>query len=861
MSDGLADRYASALTRYSRPVVVVLLVATLVMGASAGGVDGGLSIASFGSDSEEAQKLEYVRENFDTGDRNTTSMQVVVRGGDGGENVLSKASLLETLRFQRALREDDAVSGTLAADRPTVGVGNLVATAAVHAGSDDGPPPQPTLDEQIARLESMSEGEVERTVASVLDPDRGTPGGADPYRLLPTDYEPGSTTASARVVFVVQATDGGSELSDAVVDAQLATRAVAEDTVRTGEVFVFGAGIVDEESTSATGESFALITPVALLLILGVLGAAYRDVVDVALALAGTLVTLVWMGGFMGWAGIGITQILIAVPFLLVGLSIDYALHVVMRSREARAADASLSPRAAMRVGLGGVTVALAATTFTTAVGFLSNTVSPIQSISDFGLVSAAGIVSAFVVFAGLLPAAKLELDGLLERRFGADRRKPAFGSSGVAERVVGVGTSLARRAPVAVVVLALVVSAGGGYAATDIDTSIDQVDFLPRDSPEWMDSLPGPFAPSDYEIREGAVFLNDNFAQSRDRTTVHVLVEGSVTDPGTLDRVAAGDAAVANASSAVTLANGRPDLDSPVTAIRATAAENETFAALVARNDGDGDGLPEENLAAVYDGLYDAAPDRASAVVARAGGGGDDGAEYRALDTRVTVSASSDTATITSEMRSVADTVRGDSALTVTATGPPVVDQVVQSALLRTLVETFLVTLGVILAFLTALFYRRYRAPVLGAVTMVPVVAALGWILGAMYLLGIPFTTETAVIASIAIGLGVDYAIHVSERFLDELAGADDAYAALDATATGTGGALLASAASTAAGFGVLVLALVPSLRRFGAVTSTAIAFAFVASVLVLPSLLALWYRRRGHALARGCGRRRRQT
>jgi predicted RND superfamily exporter protein len=837
MSDGLADRYASALTRYSRPVLVVLLVATLVMGASAGGVDGGLSIASFGSDSEAAQKLDYVRENFDTGDRNTTSMQVVVRSDDNG-NVLSKASLLETLRFQRALRDDDTIEGTLAAGQPTVGVGNLVATAAVHADHDgEGPPPQPTLDEQIAQLESMSDGEVEQTVATVLDPDRETPGGADPYRLLSTDYEPGSTTAAARVVFVVQATDGGSELSDAVVDAQLAARDAAEDTIQTGDPFVFGAGIVDEEATTATGESFALITPVALLLILGILGVAYRDVVDVSLALAGTLVTLVWMGGFMGWAGIGVTQILIAVPFLLVGLSIDYALHVVMRSREARAADSSLSPRDAMRVGLGGVTVALAATTFTTAVGFLSNTVSPIQSISEFGLVSAAGIVSAFVVFAGLLPAAKLEVDGLLER-FGVDRRKAAFGSSGAAERIVGVGTSLARTAPVAVVVLALVVSAGGGYAATDIDTSIDQVDFLPRDSPEWMDALPGPFAPSDYEIREGAVFLNDNFAQSRDRTTVHVLVEGSVTDPGTLDRVAAGDAAVANSSSAVTLANGRPDLDSPVTAIRATAAENETFAALVARNDPDGDGVPDENLAAVYDGLYDAAPDRAGAVLART-----DGGEYRALDTRVTVSASSDTATITSEMRSVADTVRGGSALTVTATGPPIVDDVVQSALLRTLVETFLITLGVIFAFLTALFYRRYRAPALGAVTMVPVVAALGWILGAMYLLGIPFTTETAVIASIAIGLGVDYAIHVSERFLDELAGAADPYAALDATVTGTGGALLASAASTAAGFGVLVLALVPSLRRFGAVTSTAIAFAFVASVLVLPSLLALWH------------------
>jgi len=834
MTDGPADRYAAFVAEYSRYVLVVLLLASAAMGASAAGVDGDLTISSFGGDSTEAQKLDYVRENFAAGDANTTSMQVVVRGDD----VLSKASLLETLRFQRALRGDDAVAPTLRADRPSVGLGNLVATAAVHAAHDgDGPPPQPTLDEQIAQLESMSETEVEETVAAVLDPDRERAGGVNPYTLLSTDYEPGSTSASARAVFVFQSTDGGDALSDAVVDAQLATRGLADEYVQTGETFVFGAGIVDEESSRATGDSFAVITPAALLLILGVLGVAYRDVVDVVLALVGTLLTLVWMAGFMGWADIGVTQILIAVPFLLVGLSIDYALHVVMRYREAREADPDLDPSGGMGVGLGGVVVALVATSFTTAVGFLSNVVSPIDAIAEFGLVSAAGIVAAFVIFGAFVPAAKVEADALLER-LGVDRRQRAFGTSGTAERVVGVGTTVARKAPVVVLALALVVSAAGGLAATDIGTSVDQVDFLPRDSPEWMDSLPEPFAPGDYQIRENTVFLNDNFAQSRDRTTVHVLAEGSVTDPGTLDRIAAGQAAVADTTSAVELADGSPDLDSPVTAIRATAAENETFAAVAADADTDGDGVPDENLARVYDALFAAAPDRASAVLDSAGG------QYRAADVRVTVSASAPTGTITTEMRGVADVVRGDGALTVTATGPPIVDEVVQSALLRTLVESFLLTLGVILAFLTGLFYWRHGTAVLGAVTMVPVVAALGWILGAMYLLGIPFTTETAVIASIAIGLGVDYAIHVSERFLDELRTSGDVFAALDATVSGTGGALLASALSTAGGFGVLVFALVPSLRRFGAVTATAIVFAFVASVLVLPSLLALWHR-----------------
>ena len=39
-------------------------------------------------------------------------------------------------------------------------------------------------------------------------------------------------------------------------------------------------------------------------------------------------------------------------------------------------------------------------------------------------------------------------------------------------------------------------------------------------------------------------------------------------------------------------------------------------------------------------------------------------------------------------------------------------------------------------------------------------------------------------------------------------------------------------------------MLALVPSLQRFGFVTAVAILYAFVASVIVLPSLLVLWIR-----------------
>ncbi|WP_254523583.1 efflux RND transporter permease subunit [Natrinema caseinilyticum] len=855
-----AERYAAFVTDHSKLIVAVMLVATLVVGSAAGSVDSGLSIASFSSDSTEAEKYDALQQNFTTDEENTTVVQVVIRG----ENVLSKESLLEGLRFQRAVADDPAVNATLRENRPMVGLSNVVATTAIRqstadprAGNATGGRSEPgarsatpSLDVQISQLESMSESDVEATVERVLDPDSQLGGPVDPYSLLSTDYEPGSTTAPGRVLFVFQDTSDatGDDLPQAVVDAQLELEDSSSRTISSSKSFVFGAGIVDEESTQATGESFAIISPVALLLILGVLGVAYRDLFDVALGLVGVALVLAWMAGFMGWAGIGVTQILIAVPFLLIGLSIDYALHVVMRYREAQLDDPDATPGEAMRRGLAGVVVAIGAATFTTSVGFLSNAVSPLESIREFGIVSGVGIVAAFLVFGLLLPALKLELDGLLGR-IGLSRRKAAFGRAGAAGNVLSVGADVARRAPYVVIAIAVVLSVAGGAAATDIETSVDQTDFLPRDSPAWMDSLPESFQPSDYDLRENAEYINTNFAQSRDRSEAEFLIEGPVTDPDTLERIAAGTERAANTSSAVVLADGGLQVTGPLETIESVAETNETVAAMVAEADTDDDGVPDENLAAIYDAVYDAAPERAAATIHREDG------EYRSLRLSVGLSGGADTGTITDEMRTVATTIEGETDLTVTATGRPIIEELVQQGLLTTLVDGFLITFGVIIVFLTLIFWLRYRTVTLGAVVLAPVLLAQAWLFGTMYLAGIAFTPETAIIAAIGIGIGVDYAIHIGERFLEEYHGRGDSITALRRTVRGTGGALLASAVTTAAGFGVLVLALVPSLQRFGFVTSVAIGYAFLASILVLPSLLAVWIRLTGYDGRAGAG------
>ncbi|MFB1063791.1 RND family transporter [Natrinema sp. H-ect4] len=864
MSGPIAARYAEWIVSHSRLVVVLILVLTAVVAVGAVvGESGEGEIGQFETDSEETDAFEEIEATYGTDD--AVVAQLVVRDESG--DVLTRDSLLEGLRLQQDVREDEDLNATLD-EQGFVGLENIVGTAAVYedrAESANGRPDasEPTLEEQIAALESRSDEEVETLLADVLDPDSDAgPGGraaesgerGDPYEFLPTDYEPGETEADARITFVFQVDDSGpDEEPQAAYDAQVEIADRIDE--RFDDAFLFGQGVTDEASSNAVGDSFVIITPVALVLVLGVLAITYRDVVDVLIGLVGIGVVMAWLAGIQGWLEIPSSQLLIAVPFLLIGLSIDYALHVVMRYREARAGEldggtsrarnGAVGTRAGMTLGLTGVVLALAAATVSTGVGFLSNVVSPLGAVRDFAILSAGGILATFVAFAVFVPALKVEIDEFLETRFDRDRAKRPFGTgAGATNRVLSRLVAIPQRMPVVVVLVALVLAAGGAYGATGIDTEFNQADFLPEDAPDWAKSLPGPLAPGTYTISEDVAYLGENFAERGEGSQTQILIREDVTDPDALVAMDEAGSAVDEDGTVVVGSDGEAAIEGPPTLIRELASENETVAAALEERDTNGDGLPDEDVAGLYDVLFDVDADRASDVLYRT----DTGA-YESARLLVTVQGDAPAQTVADDSRDVAAAVENAGPVTAVATGGPVTTAVVQDALLETLVQAFAITLVVILVFLTALYWFRHGALSLGAVTLAPVVAALAWLLGAMALLDLPFNSETAVITSLAIGLGVDYSIHVGERFVAERDERESLEDALAATVTGTGGALLGSAATTAAGFGVLALALAPPLQRFGLVTGLSIVFAFVACLTVLPCLLVL----RERVLARG--------
>ena len=125
--------------------------------------------------------------------------------------------------------------------------------------------------------------------------------------------------------------------------------------------------------------------------------------------------------------------------------------------------------------------------------------------------------------------------------------------------------------------------------------------------------------------------------------------------------------------------------------------------------------------------------------------------------------------------------------------------------------------------------------------VTIIPIGLVVAWLYALMYLIGFSLNLVTATIGAISIGVGIDFSIHMTERYREELRRSATKMQALRQAANGTGVALVASAVSSIVGFTILGFAPMPLFSSFGFLTAIMIILALAASLVVLPSLLLL--------------------
>ena len=658
---------------------------------------------------------------------------------------------------------------------------------------------------------------------------------------------------------------------------------------------------LEGEDGGATAGMFIMFTVIAAVIIVGI---ALRSYWAMALTGMGLGVLMVWLKGISNLIGIeGGLVVELIVPIAMISLGVDFAVHALRRYQEERALGHP--PETALRIGLAGVIGALVLAMLSDSVAFLANVPSGIEAVIHFGVAAAIAVVSSFVVLGVVLPLSMLSIDRvrpaaggqaskletaaratagvgvaalsgtgvilmvavspaaglvvlvltsmafvvgpvLVMRRRATGLEEAAEGAIGTATedqelkagRLELVVTALASRAPLTLLVTAAV-TAGAVVLALRLDPDLDPKDFFAGDSDfvvslDKLDEHVGPRAGE-----PGIVYIEGDLTQPDALSTLKSLTQDLSKNPYLARDVEGKLNTLTTLLDILERLTGSPYAMAQVALVTGVEV-----------TDSNGDGIPDsrEEIAAVYDYMVEhGVPLDQSTLVFDPGqvrmvlfhDPANAGENLTTIDLQIPDSREQTTVANARKALERDMVVLRESPFVTRygLTGSPFTREAQFRATTNTLKKSIpIAAVGAFVLLLIVMRSVRYAA-----VTIVPIGLVVAWLYGFMYVAGFSLNFVTATIGAISIGIGVDYSIHMTERFREELARASDRMQALRQAARGTGAALLASAASSIVGFAIMGLAPMPLFASYGVLTAVMIFLALVASLLVLPSLLIL--------------------
>ncbi|MDE0122566.1 MAG: MMPL family transporter [bacterium] len=748
------------------------------------------------SDSDVARAADTIDELFG-GSSDAVVTTVIFRG-----NALSPAGLAQMDELLDRIAVEPGVAGTLTPSHaivaPTSVIGGVLGTGG---------------------FERVTQAEINSAIERMLT----DPGLVRPQTAL---LEMTGTDRDGTLISVatIRLRDTGDDLAR---QAQLKIHDLAETSQGPLLVGTVSPALIEQVYQEATGPGFVPLMALAVLVVSALMLLFMRSGLDLLLTLVGLGLALTWTLGAEGWLGPGALDLIgppnafgAMVPIILIGLAVDYVIQSLSRYREYRISGEPVAE--AMRGGLRKVITPVALAAGTTMVSLLSNLLSPVAPIGDFGVVAAVGVGLSFVVMLTFVPAVRTIIDRRREERGALPPARPISDSLpgvGWAGRLLGMASV---RWPVPLLAVLAAATVGFGFAAASVTTDFSHRDLLPS----------GGDLNRDLDTLRAAV--------GGSTEVVDVLVKAEITEPRTLfnlvDLTTAFDDNLRRPRGAVSGIQTSPGIvvvdwitDDGTPGDRYDPELEALFNRATARLQVDRE-LVQEFVVR----MKEREPDELARVLAE----DPHGVDTMLLQFQAFTGDQQRTRWMQEDIEGL--WFGGDEEITVTSSEIRYV--VVNDEIRETQTQTTVMTIVAALAILMLFFRITMRQSVLGVIAVAPVVVSLIWMLGTMGLLGIPYTITTSAVIALVIGVGVDYTIHIIYRYQEEYSQARDPEEAMGRTLSTTGSALMGSALTTALGMGVLALSDLVVFRNFGLMVALALIYSLIVSTFLLPPTMSVW-------------------
>lgn len=531
------------------------------------------------------------------------------------------------------------------------------------------------------------------------------------------------------------------------------------------------------------------LIPIVFVIIAGILLISFKSLSGMILPLLTAGITVIWTLGIMALTGYEITIISNIIPVILLAIASAYTIHVLNSIHLTHLDDSREALVNAMEKTMVPVTLAA----ITTGIGFISFVFGAyLTMIKDFGIISSYGIIIALVLSVFFIPSVIAVVSKDQNTKAQAEKHR----NNVLIHSVLQPLSSFLFKHPKTVLsvwVVVLAISIGGIFL---IRTSVNITEYFKKDNP----------------TRVSEDVLQQKFGGS---LPVFVEFTGDMQDPDVLKTMIKTEHFMEEDKN-IYSTNSVADLVEQM---------NDAM--------GEGVNIPDEKakieqLWFLLDG-QEVMPQLVSDDLDR----GIIQSKFASIETRAIDD-------FTNKMNNFIKENSSDK-VKITFTGIPPLYVQLNNSLIKSQYSSLIIAIAMVLL-IVAVIMRSFAK---GVYATIPIIATILILLGFMGFAGISLDIATVLVGSIALGIGIDYSIHMISGINGYMGDYKNIDQAIEQTIITKGKAVIINVVSVAAGFIVLLFAQMLPIQNFGLLIAISMFGSGLGALTLLPVILILVNRR----------------
>ena len=529
------------------------------------------------------------------------------------------------------------------------------------------------------------------------------------------------------------------------------------------------------------------LIPITFIIIMLVLLISFRSARGVILPLLTASISTVWVLGLMQLLGYKLNLVSINMPVILLAVGSAYTIHVINRVNECKEKDR----RKALIIALTYIIIPVFLSGITTAFGFISFVFGAyLTMIRDFGMFTSLGVLIALLISVVFVPAFVSAFSMFKSQK--ALKRRMKSEDTIMGKMLLTPFSNLIVKHPKYITVIWIAVMAISIWGIFNIKTSINMAEYFQKDNPTRV-------------IEE---IMQKKFGGS---IPVFVVFKGDMQNPDVLKTMIKTGGYMKE----------YPDITSTQSVADLIEEMNDVM--------GEGKKIPDEQAKIEQLWFLLEGQDIMSQLVT------DD------LDEGIIQSkfASADSEDMEEFVIYMNEYIKENSTddCQILLTGMPSVYVKLNDSLINSQFSSLSIAI-LLVVLIVALILRSFSKGIYAAV---PIIATIIILFGFMGITGIALDIATVLVASIALGMGIDYSIHIITHFSKKFDEVKNINEAIKDSIMISGKAIIINVVSVALGFLVLTFSHIVPIQNFGLLVALSMVGAGVGALTLLPVILIL--------------------